>query len=221
VAFFSIEMSKSQLIDRALSTKTSLSPVSVRSGQESNWPEIEIGIRELEGLPIYLNDLSSLTLTQLRGSVLPLIRKHGIKLVVVDYLQLMNAKGEGYNRDQEIGYLSRGLKTLAKETNIPVIVLSQLNRDADGKRPVLANLRESGNIEQDADLVIFIHRPNKYSDVHHSGIEKIELVIDKHRNGPTGIVEPYMNEFCTKFADHESELIESAHATSPLLNQPF
>jgi replicative DNA helicase len=203
VAFFSIEMSKGQLMDRALSVMTTLSPTSVRSGNDANWPQIETGVASLEKIPFHIDDSSTLTLTQLRASVMRLIKKHGIKLVVIDYLQLMNAKGEGYNRDQEVGFLSRGLKALAKECNIPVIALSQLNRDAEGQRPVLANLRESGNIEQDADLVIFIHRPEKF-DEENTGTtnEKIELIIAKHRNGQTGFVPCYVNQHCTRFTDH-------------------
>jgi replicative DNA helicase len=199
VAIFSLEMSKNQLTDRAFSTMTALSPLDIRSGR-MEWPELESGIGKLERLPVFIDDTPALTLVQLRSKVMQL-KKHRIALVVVDYLQLM--RGDGNNREQEISSISRGLKAIAKEMNVPVIALSQLNRMADGKRPVLANLRESGAIEQDADVVVFIHRPEKYgqetTDDGASTRGLCELIIDKHRNGPTGLVTCYVNEYCTQF----------------------
>lgn len=208
VAFFSLEMSKPQLIDRALSSMTAISPLMIRSGR-MDWQELEVGIGKLENLPFYIDDTPALTITKLRAKIMQAVKRFGIKLVIIDYLQLMI--GDGDNREQEISSISRGLKTLAKETRIPVIALSQLNRAADGKRPILSNLRESGAIEQDADLVIFIHRPEKYGvqtdDNGNSTKGLCELIIDKHRNGPCGLITCYTNEFCTRFANIFDELI--------------
>ncbi len=213
VAFFSLEMSKPQLIDRALSTMSNISPLKIRTGriEDHEWEQIEyLGVRKLENLPFYIDDTPALSLTQLRAKVMQLYKKHKIKLVVIDYLQLM--RGEGDNREQEISSISRGLKALAKEVNIPIIALSQLNRAADGKRPVLSNLRESGAIEQDADMVIFIHRPEKYGQMTDENSRStkglVELIIDKQRNGPTGFSECYTNDYCTRFVEHQSELMD-------------
>lgn len=203
VAYFSLEMSKPQLIDRILSALTTLSPLEIRSGR-MDWALLEAGITKLEGLPLFIDDTPALSLTQLRAKVLKLKRQN-IKLIVVDYLQLM--KGEIYKdrKDLEVASISAGLKALAKEMNIPVIALSQLNREADGKRPVLANLRESGAIEQDADMVIFIHRPEKYGEATTSNGRPtkglVELIVEKHRNGPTGLIECWTNNYCTRFSD--------------------
>lgn len=203
-AFFSLEMAKGQLIDRMFAAVSDNSPSLIRRGKV-NWELLEQGIAKLERYPLYINDIGGLRLVELRSELIKLKAKYGIEIAMIDYLQLMNAEGKGQNRDREIGYLTGGLKALAKELNIPILLLSQLNRDAEGKRPVLSNLRESGNIEQDADLVIFLHRPEKYGQGETpEGIptdDLCEIIVEKQRNGPTGIVNSYINKYNTWFTD--------------------
>lgn len=201
VVFYSLEMNKTSLVQRLHSNLTNISTIRFRTGNISDheWEILENeGVRKLEALSFLIDDTPALTIFQLRAKVMRLIKKHKIDIIAVDYLQLMegNKENRSKNREEVISGISRGLKALAKEANIPVIALSQLNREADGKQPSLANLRESGAIEQDADIVIFLHRPEKNSS-------KIELIVAKHRNGPVGLIEAHTNEFCTRFYDND------------------
>ena len=164
-----------------------------------------------------MDDTPSLSIFELRTKARRLVREHDVKILVIDYLQLMNASGMNYgSREQEVSMISRSLKGLAKELNIPIIALSQLNRgvesrQGEGKRPQLSDLRESGAIEQDADIVCFIHRPEYYKiteDEHGSTAGLAEIVIAKHRNGPTGIVRmQFVNEYVL-FKDEEPQYAE-------------
>lgn len=203
-AFFSLEMSKMQLVDKSLSYSTDISPATIRTGK-MNWTELENGIGRCINLPLYIDDTPALTLMQLRTKITRLLRD-GIKAVYIDYLQLMNGKSKGLNRDQEIGELTGGIKAIAKECNIPIILLSQLNRAADGKRPMLSNLRESGNIEQDADIVIFLHRPDMNDE--NGDKTHTEIIIAKHRNGPVGMIDAYSNEFLSRYYDQKPNTYE-------------
>lgn len=216
VAFFSQEMSKAQLTDKSISYVADISPADLRSGKilEYQWQQIDNKLRRIEDNKLFIDDTPALTLLQLRAKVAKLL-KFNIGLVVIDYLQLMNGKAKGLNRDQEIGELTRGIKQLAKETGIPFIVLSQLSREVEKrsiKRPQLSDLRESGNIEQDADLVLFIFRPEYYGimeDENGNSLQGVtELIIAKHRNGPIGFVNLYTNEYCSKFTDERNEQIK-------------
>ncbi len=198
VAFFSLEMSSVQLITRLISSETRLSSEKLRTGnlEKHEWEQLNVKVKGLESAPLFIDDTPSLSIFDLRAKARRLSSQHGIKLIIVDYLQLMTAGGSnkgGGNREQEISTISRNLKALAKELAIPVIALSQLSRAVETrggtKRPLLSDLRESGAIEQDADIVSFIYRPEYYKidewdDEEHSPTEgQAELIIAKHRNG--------------------------------------
>lgn len=197
VAFFSLEMSSVQLITRLISSETSLSSEKLRTGnlEKHEWEQLNVKVKGLEKAPLFIDDTPSLSIFDLRAKARRLSSQYGIKLIVVDYLQLMTAGGgqKGGNREQEISTISRNLKALAKELNIPVIALSQLSRAVEtrggSKRPLLSDLRESGAIEQDADIVSFIYRPEYYKidewdDEEHSPTAgQAEFIVAKHRNG--------------------------------------
>jgi len=198
VAIFSLEMSSLQLINRLITAETGLDQQKLRSGKLDKW-EWEIlhnKIKEIEKANIYIDDTPALSVFDLRAKCRRLQSEHGIKLIIIDYLQLMSTKDHRGNREQEISHISRSLKGIAKELEVPVIALSQLSRAVEtrggsDKRPVLSDLRESGAIEQDADIVSFIYRPEYYGisewDVTPSGPTEgeAEFIIAKHRNGPT------------------------------------
>ncbi len=198
VALFSLEMSSVQLITRLISSETGLSSEKLRTGklEKHEWEQLSIKVKNLEKAPLFIDDSPSLSIFDLRAKARRLASQHGIKLIIVDYLQLMTAGGNGKgggNREQEISTISRNLKALAKELSIPVIALSQLSRAVEtrgsSKRPLLSDLRESGAIEQDADIVSFIYRPEYYKIDEWDDEEQsptagqAEFIIAKHRNG--------------------------------------
>ena len=199
VALFSLEMSSVQLITRLISSETGLSSEKLRTGklEKHEWEQLSIKVKNLEKAPLFIDDTPSLSIFDLRAKSRRLASQHGIKLIVVDYLQLMTAGGSngkgGGNREQEISTISRNLKALAKELSVPVIALSQLSRAVEtrgtSKRPLLSDLRESGAIEQDADIVSFIYRPEYYKIDEWDDEEaspttgQAEFIIAKHRNG--------------------------------------
>jgi replicative DNA helicase len=201
VAIFSLEMSNVQLVNRLITNVCELSGEKIKSGrlEPYEWEQLDHKINELYDAPIYVDDTPSLSVFELRTKARRLVREHDVKCIIIDYLQLMNASGMSYgSREQEVSMISRSLKGLAKELNIPIIALSQLNRGvetrtgAEGKRPQLADLRESGAIEQDADMVCFIHRPEYYGIKEDSAGRDLtglaEIIIAKHRNGAVGDV---------------------------------
>lgn len=198
VAFFSLEMSAVQLVTRLISTETSLTADKLRSGnlQEYEWQQLNTKVTPLTGAPIFIDDTPQLSVFELRAKCRRLKQQHHIEMVFVDYLQLMSTKGENRgNREQEISMISRSLKSLAKELEIPVLALSQLSRSVEqrpgSKKPILSDLRESGAIEQDADMVMFIYRPEYYKDGPDTEDKpKGYTIIDiaKHRNGKLGEV---------------------------------
>ena len=197
VAFFSLEMSSVQLITRLISSETSLSSEKLRTGrlEKHEWEQLNVKVKALEKAPLFIDDTPSLSIFDLRAKARRLASQHKIQLIVLDYLQLMTAGGsqKGGNREQEISTISRNLKALAKELNIPVIALSQLSRAVEtrggSKRPILSDLRESGAIEQDADIVSFIYRPEYYKIDEWDDEERTptqgqaEFIVAKHRNG--------------------------------------
>ncbi|WP_339700914.1 replicative DNA helicase [uncultured Marixanthomonas sp.] len=197
VAFFSLEMSSVQLITRLISSETQLSSEKLRTGnlEKHEWEQLNVKVKGLEKAPLFIDDTPSLSIFDLRAKARRLSSQHGIKLIMVDYLQLMTAGGNknGGNREQEISTISRNLKALAKELNVPVIALSQLSRAVEtrggSKRPLLSDLRESGAIEQDADIVSFIYRPEYYKIDEWDDEERTptqgqgEFIVAKHRNG--------------------------------------
>ncbi|ALM06640.1 DNA helicase [Sediminicola sp. YIK13] len=197
VAFFSLEMSSVQLITRLISSETGLSSEKLRTGklEKHEWEQLNVKVKALENAPLFIDDTPSLSIFDLRAKARRLASQHGIKMIVIDYLQLMTAGGsqKGGNREQEISTISRNLKALAKELNCPVIALSQLSRAVEtrggSKRPILSDLRESGAIEQDADIVAFIYRPEYYKIDEWDDDERTptagqgEFIVAKHRNG--------------------------------------
>jgi replicative DNA helicase len=199
VAFFSLEMSRDQLVDKLVASTSGVSLGKIRTGHiddsEANNEFTRIGqaIGQLDQAPIWIDDNGALNILELRTKARRLKSRYNIGLIVVDYLQLMTGKGINYggNRVNEVSDISRGLKMLAKELQIPIIALSQLSRSVDSredKRPMLSDLRESGSIEQDADIVMFVHREEMYhKDTKKKGIG--DLLISKHRNGETGAIE--------------------------------
>ncbi|OUR92405.1 replicative DNA helicase [Flavobacteriales bacterium 34_180_T64] len=197
VAFFSLEMASVQLITRLISSETGLSSEKLRTGrlEKHEWEQLNVKVKTLEKAPLFIDDTPSLSIFDLRAKARRLASQYGIKMIIIDYLQLMTAGGsqKGGNREQEISTISRNLKALAKELSLPVIALSQLSRAVEtrggSKRPLLSDLRESGAIEQDADIVSFIYRPEYYKidewdDDDRSPTEgQAEFIIAKHRNG--------------------------------------
>ncbi|MFZ9693704.1 MAG: replicative DNA helicase [Candidatus Nanopelagicales bacterium] len=189
VAFFSLEMSNSEIVMRMLSAETGIDLSVIRSGKisEIQWQTLAMKMGELADKPLFLDDSPNLTMMEIRAKARRLKQRHDIRMVVVDYIQLMSSGKKVENRQQEVSEFSRQMKLLAKELNVPVVALSQLNRGPEArsdKRPMLADLRESGSLEQDADIVILIHREDAYNkDGPRAG--EADLIIAKHRNGQT------------------------------------
>jgi replicative DNA helicase len=198
VAIFSLEMSRDQLVDKLISSVSGLDLSKIRSGHLSESSDnnefMRLGgaIGQLSEAPVWIDDSGYLNILELRTKARRLKSRHNIGVIFIDYLQLMSGKGDyGNNRVQEVSEISRGLKMLAKELNIPIVALSQLSRSVEGredKRPMLSDLRESGSIEQDADVVMFIHREEQYhKETKKKGIA--DILVAKHRNGATGTIE--------------------------------
>ena len=215
VVVFSLEMSSVQLVNRLISGETEIEQEKIRKGnlEEWEWAQIHSKINRLEQAPLIIDDTPGLNIFEFRAKCRRLKSQHDIQLIIVDYLQLMQGKGEGKgggNREQEIGSISRALKSVAKELNVPVIALSQLSRAVESrpggsKRPMLSDLRESGSIEQDADMVLFLYRPEYYGlevDEDNLPTQGVgEVIIAKHRNGETGRVRlKFVGKF-VKFTD--------------------
>jgi replicative DNA helicase len=211
VAIFSLEMSKEQLVQRLISQVTRIRTQDLRSGNvgAEDWPKLVRGVAEVARTPIWIDDTAGITLMEMRAKVRRLASRLNargetpLSLVVVDYLQLMiGQRARAENRQQEIAEISRGLKVLARDLNIPVVAIAQLSRAVEqrhDKRPLLSDLRDSGSIEQDADMVMFLYRDEYYNpDSDDKGIA--EVIVGKHRNGPTGKVQLAWLEQYTKFA---------------------
>jgi len=203
IGIFSLEMSKAQLVLRMLSSQAHLDSHALRTGQltEKDWVSLCHAADQLERAKIFIDDSGALTVQQMRGKARRLMAEHGLDLLIIDYLQLMQGRSDSESRQQEISDISRSLKALAKELNIPVVALSQLSRAVENrtdKRPVLSDLRESGAIEQDADVVMFIYRDEVYNpDTEEKGIA--DILVRKHRNGPTGDRQLFFQERFAKF----------------------
>ena len=218
VALFSLEMSNVQLVNRLIVNVCEIPGEKIKNGQLESyeWEQLDFKIKELYDAPIYVDDTPSLSVFELRTKARRLVREHNIQCIIIDYLQLMNASGMNFgSREQEVSMISRSLKGLAKELDIPIIALSQLNRGVEsrqgveGKRPQLADLRESGAIEQDADMVCFIHRPEYYKILEdengNSLVGLAEIIIAKHRNGSVGDVRLRFKSEYAKFMNIEDE----------------
>ncbi|MCH5232159.1 MAG: replicative DNA helicase [Muribaculaceae bacterium] len=212
IAIFTLEMSNVQLMKRLISNVASLEGEKIKSGRLSAEEEdrLNTNIRPVYGAPLYFDETPGLSISELRTKARRLVRENGVRMIMIDYLQLMNATGQKLgSREQEVSTISRSLKALAKELDIPIIALSQLNRSTESredKRPVLSDLRESGAIEQDADIVCFIHRPEYYTkatqDSEGNNIRGLAyLIVAKHRSGAVGDVKLH---FISKYAKFEN-----------------
>ncbi|MCL1822103.1 MAG: replicative DNA helicase [Prolixibacteraceae bacterium] len=216
VAIFSLEMSSIQLVNRLITSETELGSQKVKNGklEEWEWAILHKKIASLSSAPLFIDDTPALSIFEFRAKCRRLKVQHNIQAVIVDYLQLMTAGIDSRgSREQEVSAISRSLKAIAKELDIPIIALSQLNRSVEsreGKRPQLSDLRESGAIEQDADIVLFIHRPEYYGitdDENGNSLRGIaEIIIAKHRNGATGDVRLSFRKELAKFTDMAIEI---------------
>jgi len=214
VAIFSLEMSKESLLLRLLGSRARLNMHKFRTGNLGREDIRSIGVAaaELGEAPLWMDDSGSVTVMEIGAKARRLAREKGLSLVIVDYLQLIAVRGRFSNRNEEVGSISRGLKGLAKELKVPVMVLSQLTRapEREERRPQLADLRESGAIEQDADVVLFIHRPHFYKpDLPEEERRKAELAVAKQRNGPTDRIRFVFFEQYTRFEEAAPEYNES------------
>ena len=214
VAIFSMEMPAESLAMRMISSMGRIDQHRLRTGQlnDEDWPRITSAVSLLSEAKVFIDDTPALSPTDLRARARRLKREHGLGLIVIDYLQLMQVAGSSENRTNEISEISRGLKALAKELEVPVIALSQLNRSLEqrpNKRPVMSDLRESGAIEQDADVIVFIYRDEVYNeDTAEKGIA--EIIVGKQRNGPIGTTRlTFLGQF-TKFENYSPEMYSSA-----------
>ena len=207
VAFFSLEMSKEQLVQRLLCSEGRIDSQRLRVGEleEKEWGDLIDTANRLSAAPLYIDDTPGITVMELRSKARRLKAEHGLSLIVIDYLQLMQGRASknGDNRQQEISEISRSLKALARELNVPVIALSQLSRSVESrqvKRPMLSDLRESGSLEQDSDIVMFLYREDYY-DPETENKNITEVIIAKHRNGPVDTVDlTFLKQF-TKFGN--------------------
>ena len=207
VALFSLEMANVQLVNRLIVNVCEIPGEKIKSGQLApyEWGQLDYKIKELYDAPLYVDDTPSLSVFELRTKARRLVREHGVKIIIIDYLQLMSGSvgGKSESRQQEISEISRSLKALARELNVPVVTLSQLSRAVEQRpdhRPMLSDLRESGAIEQDADVVMFLYRDDYYNkDTDIKGIA--EIIIAKQRNGPIGTVKMAWIPEQTRFAD--------------------
>ncbi len=206
-AIFSLEMSKDQLVKRIMSMHSKVNSQSIRTGElsDEDWIKLVESAREIGNSNLIIDDTSSISIGELRSKCRKFKLEHNLGLVIIDYLQLMTGSKKNESRQQEISEISRSLKGIARELNVPVIALSQLSRAVEqrpDKRPMLSDLRESGAIEQDADIVMFIYRDDYYNhDSEEAGIS--EIIIGKQRNGPTGTVKLAWQSQYTKFANLE------------------
>ncbi len=228
IAIFSLEMSSEQLVNRLISSESEINAGKLRKGNlaEHEWVQLHSKIKGLSSAPIFIDDTPAISVFELRAKARRLVKKHGIKLIVIDYLQLMTAGGRNGNREQEISSISRSLKGIAKELSIPVIALSQVNRSLEqrsgvgSKRPMLSDLRESGAIEQDADIVTFIYRPEYYKiqewEDGDNCLGQAEIIIAKHRNGGLGDVRLKFKAEYARFSD-----LDSFSLNEPQENESF
>jgi len=213
VAFFSLEMSKESLVQRMLTAEARIDAQRLRKGmlRDDDFPRLARAAGILSSAPVWIDDTPAITLLEMRSKARRLKAESGVKMVIVDYLQLMQGPSNSESRQQEVSMISRGLKALAKELSVPVIALSQLSRapeqrTGEHKRPQLSDLRESGAIEQDADLIMFLYRQEMYDgplDKDGNSLEgKAEVIVGKQRNGPTGVVNLHFHKMYTRFENY-------------------
>ena len=191
VALFSLEMSETELAHRFLASRARVSSDELRKGRvkAERWNKVNQAAGKLAGAPLYIDDSSDLGVLELRAKARRLAARHGLSMVIVDYLQLMRTDARADSRVEQIGQISRGLKILARELDVPVVAISQLSRAVESRHPpepMLSDLRESGSIEQDADVVMFVYRPEYYEKEESERLGEADLIVAKHRNGPIG-----------------------------------
>jgi replicative DNA helicase len=229
VAVFSLEMSNVQLVNRLIMNVCEIEGDKIKTGKLTKADTLRLNerIQVLEDAPIFMDDTPQLSIYELRSKARKLVREKGVKIIIIDYLQLMNAQGSSFgSREQEVSIISRGLKGLAKELEIPIIALSQLNRGVEsrqgieGKTPQLSDLRESGAIEQDADMVCFIHRPDYYRIYNDEKTGKdlrglAQIIVAKHRNGATDSIWLRFRHKLAKFQNEKDAFDESELASTP------
>lgn len=234
-AIFSLEMSNVQLVNRLIVNVCQIPAEKIKNGQleKYEWEQLDVKIKDLQGAPIYIDDTPSLSILELRTKARRLVKEHGVELIIIDYLQLMNAQGMSFfSREGEVSLISRSLKGLAKELDIPIVALSQLNRSvenrgatgAEGKTPQLSDLRESGAIEQDADMVCFIHRPEYYKIYEDPNTGKdlrgvAQIIIAKHRNGATATVDLRFRSEYAKFMNEDDDMYGSETVVASRMNR--
>ena len=214
VAFFSLEMSREQLVQRMLCSEADVDAQRLRAGADIRdkdtdnadlWNKLWVAADLLSNAQIFIDDTPGITIMEMRSKARRLQAEGGLDLVVIDYLQLMqgtSGRNSSDNRQQEVSEISRGLKALARELNVPVLALSQLSRSVEArqvKKPMLSDLRESGSLEQDADIVMFLYRDDYYKGAEEAPTHITELIVAKHRNGPVGRVNLFFKNECTKF----------------------
>ncbi|OYV73400.1 MAG: replicative DNA helicase, partial [Gemmatimonadetes bacterium 21-71-4] len=218
VAFFSLEMSKEALVQRMLTSEARVDAQRLRKAtlRDDDLPRLARAAGILSSAPIWIDDTPGITLLEMRSKARRLKVDANVGLVIVDYLQLMSGPSNSESRQQEVSQISRGLKALAKELAVPVVALSQLSRapelrTGENKRPQLSDLRESGAIEQDADLIMFLYRQEFYdgpTDKDGNSLEgKAEVIVGKQRNGPTGIVNLYFHKHYTRFENYAQRVV--------------
>ena len=217
VAIFSLEMANNQLVQRLLAQETGIDSQRLRMGKldENEWSLFTHAIEVLSDTKIFLDDTPGITPLQLRTKCRRLHLEHRLDLVIVDYLQLMSGDTRTENRVQEVSFISRQMKILARELNVPVLAAAQLSRAVEqraDKRPVLSDLRESGSLEQDADIVMFIYRPEMYED-DPAKQNLAEIIVAKHRNGPTGSVQLIFRKNLAKFENAATRVVDLAQVT--------
>ncbi|NDI36925.1 replicative DNA helicase [Chengkuizengella sediminis] len=205
VAIFSLEMSASQLVQRIICAESNVDAGRLRTGalEEDDWEKMTMAIGALSEANIFIDDSPGITVSEIRSKCRKLKQEHGLGIILIDYLQLIHGRGNGDNRQQEVSEISRNLKALARELEVPVIALSQLSRGVEqrqDKRPMMSDLRESGSIEQDADIVAFLYRDDYY-DKESEKKNIIEIIIAKQRNGPVGTVELVFMKNYNKFVN--------------------
>jgi replicative DNA helicase len=210
VLFFSLEMSKEQIMYRLLSMETNINQIRLKSGKlyQNDWIKLNKMIKIISKFPLFIDDTFNLSIQDIRSKIKTILfEQNELGLVIIDYIQLMqNSKLKIENRVQELSQITRSLKTIAREFDIPIIGLSQLSRNVENridKKPILSDLRESGSIEQDADLVLMLYRNNSENQSDSPTSQLIELIIAKQRNGPTGIVKLKFNQEQTKFYNQD------------------
>src|SRR3954469_23887098 len=207
-AIFSLEMGKLEIMMRLFSAEAGVALQNMRSGHmnETDWRRLALGLVELAEAPLFIDDSPNLTMMEIRAKARRLKQRQDLQLIVIDYLQLMTSGKRVESRQQEVSEFSRAMKLLAKELNVPVVALSQLNRGPEqrtDKKPMLSDLRESGSIEQDSDVVILVHRPDLYEpETERAG--EADLILAKHRNGPTATVAVAFQGRYSRFADMPS-----------------